>query len=112
MTVTASGVRSGPVTLGLGSEPTDDGDGNPDSNLTVDFGFVPGGLLSLGNLVWLDLNNNGRAEAGEPGAPGVTVRLIAANGTTVLSTTTTERHRPLPLHEPAARELHRRGGPH
>ena len=39
--------------------------------------------------MWLDLNNNGRAEAGEPGAPGVTVRLIAANGTTVLSTTTT-----------------------
>ncbi len=89
VTVTASGVRSGPVTLGLGSEPTDDGDGNPDSNLTVDFGFVPGGLLSLGNLVWLDLNNNGRAEAGEPGAPGVTVRLVAANGTTVLSSTTT-----------------------
>ncbi|MBL8137114.1 MAG: VCBS repeat-containing protein, partial [Acidobacteria bacterium] len=87
--VTATGLQSGLVTLGIGTEPTTDGDGNPDSNLTVDFGFVPGGSLSLGNLVWLDLNNNGVADAGEPGAPGVTVRLIAADGTTVLSTTTT-----------------------
>ncbi len=83
-------VRSGPITLAAGTEPTTDGDGNPDSNLTVDFGFIPNGVLSLGNLVWLDVNNNGRADAGEPGAPGVTVRLIAANGTTVLSTTTTD----------------------
>jgi hypothetical protein len=51
---------------------------------------VPSGVLSLGNLVWLDVNNNGLADGGEPGLAGVTVRLIAANGSTVLSTTTTD----------------------
>ncbi|MFN7977834.1 MAG: SdrD B-like domain-containing protein [Vicinamibacterales bacterium] len=89
VTVVGGAVRSGPVTLGIGTEPTNDGDGNPDSNLTVDFGFVPAGVLSLGNLVWLDTNNNGLVDGGEAGVPGVTVRLIAANGTTVLATTTT-----------------------
>ena len=42
-------MRSGPVTLAFGLEPVDDGDTNPDSNLTVDFGFVPetgGGFLA------------------------------------------------------------------
>ncbi|MEZ5419712.1 MAG: SdrD B-like domain-containing protein [Vicinamibacterales bacterium] len=87
--VTPSAVRSGPVTLGIGTEPTTDGDGNPDSNLTVDFGFVPAGVLSLGDLVWLDLDSDGRVDTGEPGLAGVTVRLLDASGATVLATTTT-----------------------
>ncbi len=90
VTFIGGAVRSGPITLGAGTEPTNDGDTNADSNLTVDFGFVPSGVLSLGNLVWLDVNNNGLADSGEPGLAGVTVRLIAANGSTVLSTTTTD----------------------
>ncbi|MBP7777604.1 MAG: VCBS repeat-containing protein [Acidobacteria bacterium] len=89
VTFIGDAVRSGPVTLAVGTEPTNDGDLDPNSNLTVDFGFVPAGVMSLGNLVWLDLNNNGVAEAGEPGVPGVTVRLIAADGVTVLTTTMT-----------------------
>ncbi len=81
-------VRSLPVTLTTGGEPTIDGDTDANSNLSVDFGFVPTGL-SLGNLVWLDLNNNGVAEPGESGLAGVTMRLIAADGVTVLGTTAT-----------------------
>ncbi len=34
-------------------------------------------LLSLGNLVWEDRNNNGLVDAGEPGINGVPVRLFA-----------------------------------
>ncbi|MBP2322159.1 hypothetical protein JOF56_002544 [Kibdelosporangium banguiense] len=41
------------------------------SVLSVDAGFRPPN--SLGDLVWLDLNRNGVADAGEPGIPGVTV---------------------------------------
>jgi hypothetical protein len=89
VTVGGGVVRSGPITLGVGSEPTTDGDGDPDTNLTVDFGFVQNGILSLGNLVWLDTNNNGGVDGAEAGLAGVTVRLIAANGVTVLGTTVT-----------------------
>ncbi len=88
-TTTGAVVRSLPVTLSVGAEPTSDGDTDPNSNLTVDFGFVPQGVLSLGNLVWLDPNNNGVVDPGEPGLAGVTMRLIAADGVTVLGTTTT-----------------------
>jgi len=43
---------------------------------------------SLGNFVWDDLNGNGVQDAGEPGLPNVTVRLLDSGGN-VLSTTTT-----------------------
>jgi uncharacterized repeat protein (TIGR01451 family) len=85
--VTPAAVRSAPVTLSLLAEPVTDGDSDPNSNLSVDFGFVR--ALSLGNLVWADVNNNGLVDAGETGIGGVTVRLIAADGVTVLQTTTT-----------------------
>ena len=45
---------------------------------------------TVGDKVWNDLNNNGIQDAGEPGIPGVTVTLYAANGTTVIATTTTD----------------------
>ncbi len=74
-------IRSAPVTLAIGGEPTgepatpgltDDARDN-NGNYTVDFGlFRP---LSLGNLVWLDANNDGVVSGGETGIPGVTVRL-------------------------------------
>jgi hypothetical protein len=84
-------VRAKPVTLSLGGEPTNDAPASPNpdavtpnanSNLTVDFGLIQ--LGSLGNLVWNDVNNNGRADAGEPGIDGVTVNLYVdrnGNGT-------------------------------
>lgn len=92
-TVLAVGsVRSGTVTLAFDTEPVTDGDTSADTNLTVDFGFFPPvepELLCLGNLVWHDLNNNGVADAGEPGLPGVTVRLFRASDNALLGTTTT-----------------------
>ncbi|MEM9530024.1 MAG: SdrD B-like domain-containing protein [Pseudomonadota bacterium] len=76
-------VRSEPVTLGpTGGEPVggdaESGPGDPGavdsySNLTVDFGFVR--IFSLGNRVWLDVNNNGVIDSGEPGINDVTVNL-------------------------------------
>lgn len=40
---------------------------------TIDAGFFPGS--SIGDFAWNDLNANGIQDAGEPGLPGVTVRL-------------------------------------
>ncbi len=68
----ALGVVSGVITLNPSFEPTNDGD-DANGNLTLDFGFFE--PLTLGNLVWNDLNNNGLADSGEPGIDGVRVEL-------------------------------------
>lgn len=62
--------------------------------------FVDAGLIStpntfsskatVGDKVWNDLDENGIQDAGEPGIAGAIVTLYAANGTTVLATTTTD----------------------
>lgn len=54
----------------------------------VDAGFM--GPVSLGNQVWLDVNNNGLFDNGEAIFTGLTVRLIDADATTVVSTTVTD----------------------
>ena len=61
-----------------------------DSDLTIDFGFVlpPDITFRLGNLVWIDWNNNGIAETGEPGLDGVTVELLDDGGNVIDTTTT------------------------
>ncbi len=102
------GITTATVTLG-GSEPTgetptangtpgNDGQGTPDaqSNLTVDIGVIPdvsgqNSLVAIGNLVFYDLNNNGRFEpgAGEHGINGITVQLFSGSATTPSATTTT-----------------------
>ena len=56
-------------------------------NQTYDAGIEP---AFLGNFVWLDSDNNGEQDAGEPGIEGVTVELLASDGTTVVQTTTTD----------------------
>jgi len=82
-------IVSGPITLAAGSEPTNDGDTDASTNLTLDFGVVPPAAnLTLGNLVWSDANNNGTFDAGESGINGVTVQLLDAQGTVLQSTTT------------------------
>ncbi|NQU29900.1 MAG: sortase, partial [Anaerolineae bacterium] len=43
------------------------------SNLSVDFGFRP--TVSIGSIVWSDINLDGLQTAGEPGIAGVTVTL-------------------------------------
>lgn len=53
----------------------------------LDGGYARAG--SIGDLVWLDLNNNGRKDANEVGIGGVTVRLLDESGTTQIATTTT-----------------------
>ena len=79
-------IRSSTVTLTPGGEPTNDGDNDPNTNLTIDFGiFQP---ASLGSVVWLDRNNDGRRDDGEPGVPGVTVILYDQDDREVARTTT------------------------
>lgn len=48
------------------------------SNLTVDFGFVQ--TMTLGNVVWFDLNNNGLKDVGETGIAGVDIVLYQDDG--------------------------------
>ncbi|MBI9050869.1 MAG: DUF11 domain-containing protein [Anaerolineaceae bacterium] len=101
-TLQTSGAHSGAVTtsvVSLGgvnpaSEPINESDlgpggqgGRPDNygNMTVDFGFYH---AQIGNLVWNDADNSGTANS-ESGIDGVTVQLLAGNGTTVLDSTTT-----------------------
>jgi len=63
------------IQLSLGEEPITDSDTDSTTNLSVDFGlFVP---LSIGNLVWEDLDNDGEAETGESGIENVEVILYA-----------------------------------
>jgi protocatechuate 3,4-dioxygenase beta subunit len=80
-----AGISSLPVTLAAGSEPLnepEEGLDDADGNLTVDFGFFE--LLTLGNHVWFDTNNNGLMENNEPGVPaGVTLHLLDGNSNPV-----------------------------
>ncbi len=83
-------VESAPFVLAPGTEPTADDDGRPVSatdpaaddgaEYTVDFGFWR--AVSIGDLVWNDLDDDGVVDVGEPGLAGVHVRLYAADGTT------------------------------
>ncbi|MFN8440445.1 MAG: SdrD B-like domain-containing protein [Caldilineaceae bacterium] len=72
-----SGVTtSGVFTITVGGEPineTDELTANANSNLTLDFGFYE--PLSLGNRVWLDLDNDGQLDSGENGINSVVVNL-------------------------------------
>jgi len=49
--------------------------------------FMP---MQIGDRVWLDTDNDGRQDPGELALAGVTVELYAADGTTLLATTTTD----------------------
>ncbi len=92
-------ITSGAVSLALGGAPAVDAgtiptglpaDPAPTGNRyrNVDFGvFQP---LSLGDLVWSDLNNDGQRQAAEPGLGGVVVTLVgldAQNAGTQTATT-------------------------
>jgi SdrD B-like domain/GEVED domain len=60
---------------------------------TVDFGYQPVGTGAIGNLVWLDADNDGIKDASESGINGVTVELYRSGQTpgvdTPYATTTT-----------------------
>jgi protocatechuate 3,4-dioxygenase beta subunit len=74
--VTAGGNLVVSVTTGTAGE----------ANHTFDIGLVDVPLVSVGNFVWNDANNNGVFDPTEVGIGGVTVNLYAANGTTLLGT--------------------------
>lgn len=63
--------------------------GSNATGANYNFGELP--PASISNLVWEDLNGNGRQDAGEPGLDGVTVTLTGTdvNGAAVASSTTT-----------------------
>ena len=96
MLVNGVGIINTAVTLALNDEPTNDGDSDANTNLSVDFGFFnPDGvptptptpdtsnLTKLGDRVFLDANQDGIQGLSEEGVPGVTVLLeqLDANGT-------------------------------
>ena len=51
----------------------------PVTNPTIDAGVVP--IVSLGDLVWIDLDGDGVLDPAEAPLPGATVRLLTAAGT-------------------------------
>ncbi|WP_275426280.1 SdrD B-like domain-containing protein, partial [Nocardioides daejeonensis] len=55
---------------------------NGAKDLTLDFGFVPGSV-SVGDFVWVDKDGDGIQEAGEPGIPGVKLKLVGPDGNPV-----------------------------
>ncbi len=86
-TGTGNVIRSQIVTLGVGTEPVNDGDTDPNTNRTVDFGlFRP---ATLGNYVWGDTNVNGQQDNTETGIVGMQVVLYDALTNSLIATTTT-----------------------
>ncbi|PHI19085.1 hypothetical protein CEQ90_15030 [Lewinellaceae bacterium SD302] len=98
---------SGTITLTIGMEPGNDvetfpggmqdddmtgGAGPVDvdtyGDMTVDFGFTP--AVSVGSTVWLDNDNDGMLDVGEPGIPGVQVVLFDSEGMPVDTAITDE----------------------
>ncbi len=61
-----------------------------DSILDLDAGIKPTVAegVSIGDLVWNDLNHDGIQDANEPGIAGIVVELKDVNGTTLATTTT------------------------
>ena len=62
-------------------------------NLTATDNTIDAGLYqpaSIGDKVWNDVNGNGLQDSGEAGLAGVTVKLLGSDGSTVISTTTTD----------------------
>ena len=90
-TLQAGDVVSSAVTLGPNAnEPQNDSDADPtnpageasndQSNRTVDFGFY---RAELGDIVFIDVNNNGVYDAGDTLLAGATVQLYSSNGTEI-----------------------------
>ena len=80
------GILSLPVTLTAGGEPANDGDG-PDSNLTIDFGFIE--LGAIGDCVWADVDGDGINDPNESGIAGLVISLHDAATGVVIETTVT-----------------------
>lgn len=67
------------VTLSPGQEPDSKVDGDDaHTNSTVDCGLLR--PFTLSNRLWIDLDGNGKQDAGEPGVPGATITLLTVDG--------------------------------
>lgn len=88
--ITAEGISSAVFALASGAQPTEatgetglgansDDFADDSVNLTIDFGFhvVAPPTMSVGNLVFIDGNGNGRYDSGE-GAAGVSIQIFTA----------------------------------
>ncbi len=84
---TGTPVTSPVITLLAGTEPIGDGDDN-NGDLTVDFGFYT--PVRVGDLVWNDLDGDGRQNPEEPGVTNVVVTLINNTTSAVVSNLTTD----------------------
>ena len=93
-TEVSGGVRSSTVNLSSGEEPTTEVDESSNglednsSNLSVDFGFY---TSSLGNLLWLDDDNDGQKDPAEAVVPNAILRLLDASGLPVVDASGAER---------------------
>ncbi|MCB0690437.1 MAG: carboxypeptidase regulatory-like domain-containing protein [Saprospiraceae bacterium] len=87
--LTGYGIVSKAITLTLNGEPTNDGDTDSNTNLTVDFGFYA--RVSIGSTVFVDDNDNGIQDPGEAGIPDLTLQLLDDQGN-VLETTMTDEN--------------------
>ncbi len=87
----ANGISSTVISVNVGVEPTGEtGQGSYSGtlidasvNMTVDFGFFE--LLTLGNYIWFDLDEDGIIDSDEPPVPGVVVYLLDGNGNPMLN---------------------------
>ncbi|MFK4759891.1 SdrD B-like domain-containing protein [Microbacterium sp. ZW T5_45] len=91
---TGAGPGNDPLARGLiiaGNETINFGKGSGLSAVSMLAEQAP---IQIGNRVWYDANHDGEQDAAsdEPGIPGVVVRLYAADGVTVLATTTTDEN--------------------
>ena len=50
------------------------------SDQTLDYGYVPTPAVSVGDFVWADSNGNGVQDSGEPGIPGVVLKITGPTG--------------------------------
>ena len=58
-------------------------------NFTIDAGVIfPVGTATIGNFVWVDTNNDGIQDAGEPGIEGIVVQVADQDGNVIGETTT------------------------
>ncbi len=71
--------RTNAITLSVGDEPVNDGDG-PNANSTLDLALCGAG--KIGDFVWNDANKNGVQDANEMGIGKVTVVLTFPDNTT------------------------------
>jgi fimbrial isopeptide formation D2 family protein len=84
-----------------GGDETTDSDGDPTTGITRSTGFLDGSGVDtndldldlgiyvparVGDVVWEDRNGDGVQDAGEPGQPGITIRLIDAGADGELGT--------------------------